>query len=116
MRGLAKVRPELMSKYSMYLYVVSFPRTSKTAALGLNSSYALGKPLRNLSPELLMIETCPKCGGTAVLLQTIDEIREYHDLTSPDGKAHLPVKVEEFRCQEPNCEHEFEKIIREPAL
>jgi hypothetical protein len=72
--------------------------------------------MRNLSSELLMIETCPKCGGTAVLLQTIDEIREYHDLTAPDGKAHLPVKVEEFRCQEPNCEHEFEKIIREPAV
>jgi hypothetical protein len=51
-----------------------------------------------------------------VLLQSIEEVREFHDLTAPGGKAHLPVKVEEFRCQETNCEHEFEIIIREPAV
>lgn len=50
-----------------------------------------------------MFETCPKCGGTAILL----EAREDHQ------EIRLPVKVEEFRCQKQSCEHEFERIIRE---
>jgi len=25
------------------------------------------------------------------------------------------VKVEEFKCQDKSCEHEFEKVIREPT-
>lgn len=62
-----------------------------------------------------MIEVCPKCGGTAVLLQTRDEKEEIPDLGHPSEKSHLAIKVEEFRCQDPSCEHEFEKIIREPV-
>jgi hypothetical protein len=60
-----------------------------------------------------MIEICPKCGGTAVLEQTVEEFRDLPDLSSPTGKVRVPVKVEEFRCQEPSCEHEFEKVIME---
>lgn len=60
-----------------------------------------------------MIHTCPKCGGTALLVQMKESFQETPDLSSPTGKVRLPVKVEEFRCQEPNCEHEFEKVIRE---
>ena len=62
-----------------------------------------------------MIDTCPKCGGTATLLQVRDGFEEMPDLSSPTGKARFPVKVEEFRCQEQSCEHEFERIIREPT-
>jgi hypothetical protein len=62
-----------------------------------------------------MIEACPKCGGTAVLVQARDDHEEIPDLGSPSGKVRVRVKVEEFRCQEPSCEHEFERIIREPA-
>ena len=61
-----------------------------------------------------MIETCPKCGGTAILVQSSDDFEEFPDLSSPSGKVRVPVKVEEFRCREQSCEHEFEKIIREP--
>jgi hypothetical protein len=60
-----------------------------------------------------MIETCPKCGGIAILLQMREEFEEIPDLGCPTGKVRLSVKVEEFRCQEQSCEHEFEKIIRE---
>jgi hypothetical protein len=60
-----------------------------------------------------MIETCPKCGGTAVLLQVRNEREEIPDLGHLSEKTHLAIKVEEFRCQEQSCEHEFEKIIRE---
>jgi hypothetical protein len=42
-----------------------------------------------------------------------DDFEELPDLNSPTGKVRFPVKVEEFRCREPSCEHEFEKIIRE---
>ena len=63
-----------------------------------------------------MIETCPKCGGTAILLQMREDHEEIPDISSPDGKVRLLVKVEEFRCQEQTCEHEFEKILREPAV
>jgi hypothetical protein len=62
-----------------------------------------------------MIETCPKCGGTAVLLQMREEVEELPDVSAPDGIVRLAVKVEEFRCQEQSCEHEFEKVIREPT-
>ena len=60
-----------------------------------------------------MIDICPKCGGTAVLVQMRDDIQEVPDLTNPTGKVRIPIKVEEFKCQEQSCEHEFEKIIRE---
>jgi transposase len=60
-----------------------------------------------------VIDTCPKCGGTAVLVQERNEIQEVPDLSSPTGKVYLPIKVEEFKCQEQSCEHEFEKIVRE---
>jgi hypothetical protein len=60
-----------------------------------------------------MIETCPKCGGTAILLQMRVDFEEMPDINSPTGVVRLPVKVEEFRCQEQSCEHEFEKTIRE---
>ena len=62
-----------------------------------------------------MIEVCPKCGGTATLVQSRDEFEEIPDLSSPTGKTRLAVRVEEFRCQEQSCEHEFEKVIREPS-
>jgi hypothetical protein len=60
-----------------------------------------------------MKDTCPKCGGTAILLQTREEFEEIPDLGSPAGKVRLPVKVEEYRCQDPGCEHEFEEFVRE---
>ena len=62
-----------------------------------------------------MIETCPKCGGTAILIEARDDFEDFPDLSTPSGKARVPVKVEEFRCQEQSCEHEFEKVIREPT-
>jgi hypothetical protein len=62
-----------------------------------------------------MIEICPKCGGTAILVQSTAEHEEMPDLSDPSGKRLVPVKVEEFRCQEPSCEHEFERIIKEPS-
>ena len=62
-----------------------------------------------------MIEICPKCGGTAVLVGSTDDFEDFPDLNSPTGTVRSPVKVEEFRCQNPSCEHEFEKTIREPA-
>jgi hypothetical protein len=62
-----------------------------------------------------MIDTCPKCGGVAVLLQSRDEFDEVPDLSNPGGMIRVPVKVEEFRCQEQSCEHEFERIVREPG-
>ena len=61
----------------------------------------------------MMIDTCPECGGTAVLLETRYEFEDIPDFSSPTGNARLRIKVEEFRCQELNCEHEFERIIRE---
>ena len=63
----------------------------------------------------LQLTTCPVCGGTATLLQIRDSLEEVPDLGGPMEKARIPVKVEEFRCQEQGCEHEFEKIIKEPA-
>ncbi|HMF20382.1 MAG TPA: hypothetical protein VKE98_24445 [Gemmataceae bacterium] len=60
-----------------------------------------------------MIEACPKCGGIATLVQTREDFEEIPDLSNPSGKIRVPVKVEEFRCQEQSCEHEFEKVIRE---
>jgi len=63
--------------------------------------------------KINMIEICPKCGGTAVLLQMKEEIQEMPDLSSPTGTVRSRVKVEEFKCQEQSCEHEFEKVIRE---
>jgi hypothetical protein len=70
------------------------------------------------SPETAMelrYTTCPKCGGTATLLQRRDDSEEVPDPNRPTGTTRLPIKVEEFRCQEQNCEHEFEKVIREPT-
>ncbi len=49
----------------------------------------------------------------ATLLQTRDEFEEIPDLSHPPEKIQFPVKVEEFRCQEQGCEHEFERIIRQ---
>jgi hypothetical protein len=63
-----------------------------------------------------MIETCPKCGATAILVQMRDDFEEIPDVSSPTGKVRFPVKVEEFRCQEQSCEHEFERIIKESGL
>ena len=62
-----------------------------------------------------MIETCPKCGGTAILVEMRDDFEEIPDLGRPTEKIRSPVKVEEFRCQEQSCEHEFERIIGEPT-
>jgi hypothetical protein len=63
----------------------------------------------------LQLTTCPVCGGTATLLQLREDFEEAPDLGSPTQKVRIPVKVEEFRCQEQSCEHEFERIVREPA-
>jgi hypothetical protein len=63
-----------------------------------------------------MIEICPKCGGTAVLQQARNDFQEVPDISSPTGKVRFPVKVEEFKCQDTSCEHEFEKIVRESGL
>ena len=63
----------------------------------------------------LQLTTCPKCGGPATLLQVRDEFEEIPDLSRPMDDVRVPVKVEEFRCQEPTCEHEFERIIRAPT-
>jgi len=60
-----------------------------------------------------MNETCPKCGGSAILVQMRDDFEEIPDLDHLSGKVRFPVKVEEFRCQEQSCEHEFEKVLRE---
>ena len=60
-----------------------------------------------------MIETCPKCGGTAILVEMRDDFEEIPDLGHPTEKVRIPLKVEEFRCQEQSCENEFERIIRE---
>jgi len=61
----------------------------------------------------LQLATCPKCGGTATLLQVRDDFEEAPDLARPTEMTRIPVKVEEFRCQELTCEHEFERVIRE---
>ena len=61
----------------------------------------------------LQLTTCPKCGGTATLLPTRNGIEEIPDLDRPTEKVRIAVNVEEFRCQEQSCEHEFERIIRE---
>jgi hypothetical protein len=63
----------------------------------------------------LQLTTCPKCGGTATLLQIKEDIEEIPDLSRPMETIRIPVKVEEFRCQELSCEHEFERIVREPT-
>ena len=62
-----------------------------------------------------MIETCPKCGGTATLLKMRDDFEEIPDLSRPMEKDRFPVNVEELRCQEQSCEHEFERIVRAPT-
>jgi hypothetical protein len=62
-----------------------------------------------------MIEICPKCGGNAVLEQAREDFLDMPDVSSPGGKVRIPIKVEEFRCQEQSCEHEFEKTIREAS-
>jgi hypothetical protein len=62
-----------------------------------------------------MTDICPLCGSTAVLLQTRDESEDVPDLSSPTATMRLAVKVEEYRCQNLRCEHEFETILREPA-
>jgi hypothetical protein len=63
----------------------------------------------------LQLTTCPVCGGTATLLQISDGFEEIPDIQTPTEKVRIPVKVEEFRCQEQSCEHEFERIVREPT-
>ena len=63
----------------------------------------------------LQLTTCPKCGATATLLQTREGFEDVADLGRPTEKVRIPVKVAEFRCQEQSCEHEFERIIREPG-
>ena len=63
----------------------------------------------------LQLTTCPVCGGAATLLQISDGFEEIPDLQTPTERVRVRVKVEEFRCQEQSCEHEFERIIREPT-
>jgi len=62
-----------------------------------------------------MTDLCPICGGPAALLQTREDFEEVPDLVRPSLMMRVPVKVEEYRCQDPACEHEFERIIREPT-
>jgi hypothetical protein len=61
----------------------------------------------------LQFANCPECGGPATLLEVTEELEDVPDLSGPGEKARMLVKVEEFRCQDPACEHEFERIIRE---
>lgn len=61
-----------------------------------------------------MVATCPKCGGIAILVQTREELVEVPDLSEFEGKARIIKKIEEFKCQDLSCEHEFENIIKEP--
>jgi hypothetical protein len=61
-----------------------------------------------------MFEICPKCGGTALLVQVRDEFEDLPEPARPEEANRLHVKVEEYRCQEQSCEFEFEKTIREP--
>ena len=63
----------------------------------------------------LQLTTCPVCGATATLLQTRDGFEEVANLAYPTEKVRVAVRVEEFRCQEPTCEYEFERIVREPG-
>ena len=63
----------------------------------------------------IKLMNCPKCGGPATLLQVKNDFEDMPDLSHPPEKIRIPVKVEEFRCQEITCEHEFERIIREPT-
>lgn len=63
----------------------------------------------------LPLTACPKCGGPATLLQRRDTFEEIPDLSHPTERVRLPIKVEEFRCQEQSCEHEFERIVRDPT-
>ena len=65
--------------------------------------------------ETTMIDACPKCGGTATLVQSRDSFEEIPDVSNPSGKQRIRVKVEEYRCQDPSCEHEFEEVIKEPV-
>jgi hypothetical protein len=67
------------------------------------------------APMDLQLTACPECGGTATLLHLREDFEEVPDLGRPMEKARIPVKIEEFRCQEQSCEHEFERIVREPA-
>ena len=52
----------------------------------------------------------------STLLQVRDDFEEIPNMARPGEKTRVPVKVEEFRCQEPTCEHEFERVVREPTL
>ncbi len=61
----------------------------------------------------LQFSNCPECGGPATLLQVTEEVEELPNLEQPEQKTRIYVKVEEFRCQDTACEHEFEKVIRE---
>ena len=61
----------------------------------------------------LQMASCPKCGGTATLLETRDDFEEIPDLGCPAEKMRFAVKVEELRCQEVSCEHEFERTVKE---
>ena len=48
-------------------------------------------------------------------MQSRDDVEEIPDLDRPSASVHVPVKVEEYRCEDPGCEHEFERIVREPS-
>jgi hypothetical protein len=63
----------------------------------------------------LQLTICPRCGGTAALLQIRDDFEEIPELDRPTEKVRIPVKVEEFRCQEQGCEHEFARIVRDSS-
>ena len=63
----------------------------------------------------LQLTPCPECGGTARLLQMRKDFEDVPDLDRPGEIHRVPVFVEEFRCQEQSCEHEFERIVREPT-
>jgi hypothetical protein len=45
----------------------------------------------NMLMSMDMIETCPKCGGTATFLKMRDDFEEIPDLSRPTEKVRFPL-------------------------
>src|SRR5882724_9826250 len=91
-------------------------RANRHAVWSLSPRCTGACPEEGASRRSTMFETCPVCGGTAVLQQMREEFHEIPDLAGVTDMIKVRVKVEEFKCQDRSCEHEFEKVIREPSV